>query len=150
MTYGQGVQAYAQTQVATTTNQKELIIMAYDGVLRFLNQAKEHMDNQEIEAKYNALSRARAIIQELASTLNMDAGGEIARNLWNLYLFFMEKISEANLTNQAEHIDGIIPSIKELRDAWSNMELPEDDAEIQAINRRVPSAQETHRVSITG
>jgi len=150
MTYGHGVQAYAQTQVATTTNQKELIIMAYDGILRFLNQAKEHMDNQEIESKYNALSRARAIIQELASTLNMDAGGEIARNLWNLYLFFMEKISEANLTNQTEHIDGIIPSIKELRDAWAKMELPEDDAEIQAINRRVPSAQETHRVSITG
>lgn len=150
MTYGQGMQAYAQTQVSTTTNQKELIIMAYDGVLRFLTQAKEHMQKKEIEPKYNALCKARAIIQELASTLNMEAGGEIARNLWNLYLFFMEKISEANLTNKIEHIDGIMPSIKELRDAWAAIEIPDNDAKVQALNRRVPNVEDTHRVSITG
>jgi flagellar protein FliS len=136
--------------VSTTTNQQQLIVMAYDGILRFLSQAKEHIERQEIEAKYNMLFKARAVVEELASTLNPESGGEIARNLWNLYVFFMQKIGEANLTNDPAHIDGILPAVKELRDAWAEMEIPEDDVQAQALNRRVPTREEAQRVSITG
>ena len=150
MTYGPGAQAYTQTQVSTTTSQKELIVMAYDGVLRFLNQAKEHIARGEIEAKYNALTRARDIVEELAGTLNMEAGGQIAGNLWNLYVFFMQKMGEANITGDASHIDSILPAIQELRDAWAQMEIPDDDSQAKALDRRVPAADQAHRVSITG
>ena len=150
MIYGRGAQAYTQTQVATTTNQQQLIVMAYDGILRFLLKAKEHMACGEIEDKHNTLVRARAIVEELASTLNMEDGGVIAENLWNLYAFFMRKISEANITGDASHIDDIYLSIKELRDGWSEMEVPQDDAQAQALNRRVPPTADNHRVSITG
>lgn len=149
MTHGRGVHAYAQTQV-TTTNQQQLIVMAYDGVLRFLGEAKDHMATKEVEAKYLALFKARAILEELAATLNTEKGGEIARNLWNLYMFFMRKIGEANLVNDPTLIDGILPSIRELRDAWVQMQIPEGDAQAQAQNRRVPSPEIAHRVSITG
>lgn len=150
MTYGPGVHAYTQTQVTTATNQKQLIVMAYDGILQFLNRAKESMARKEVEATHIALTKARALVEELASTLNMDAGGEIARNLWNLYLFFMQKITEANLTKDPSHIDGIVPAIAELRDAWASLEIAKDDVKTQAINRRVPAAEETHRLSVAG
>jgi len=150
MTYGRGAQAYTQTQVATTTNQQQLIVMAYDGILRFLSQAKENMARGEIEDRHNSLVRARAVVEELASTLNMEDGGEIAENLWNLYAFFMRRISEANLTGDPQCIDDIYPAVKELRDGWAEMEVPQDDAKAQALNRRVPPAADNHRVSITG
>ena len=150
MTYGTGAAAYTRTQVATTTSQKELIVMAYDGVLRFLNQAVEHMRNREVEQKHLKLTKARAVIQELASTLNMEEGGEIARNLWNLYVFFMQKITEANLTNDPSHIEGILPAIQTLRDAWAEMEVPEDDAQARALDRRVPLTEEGARLNVTG
>ncbi len=151
MTYtGNGVQVYAQTQVSTTPSQQQLIVMAYDGILRFLDKGLKHLEAREFEAKHEALTRARDIIRELACTLNMEEGGEIARNLWNLYCFFMRKISETNLTNDPSHVTGIVPSIQELRSAWAELEIPEDDARAQAINRRVPAPQETGRLSVTG
>lgn len=150
MTYGRGAQAYTQTQVSTTTSQKQLIVMAYDGILRFLNRAVESMAHREIEAAEKDLVRARAVVEELAGTLNMDEGGIIARNLWNLYIFFMQKITEANLTKDPAHVEGILPSLKELRDGWAQMEMPAGDAQAQLLDRRVAPADVHHRVSITG
>lgn len=150
MTYGRGAQAYTQTQVATTTSQKQLIVMAYDGILRFLNRAVESMARQEIEAAHNDLVRARAVVEELAGTLNMDQGGIIARNLWNLYIFFMQKITEANLTKDPAHVDAILPIIRDLRDGWAQMEVPAGDAQTQSLDRRVAPADVHHRMSITG
>ncbi len=150
MTNRNSVEAYTKTQISTTMSQKQLIVMAYDGILRFLNQALEHMRNGEIEPKYEKLQKARAVIQELASTLNLEEGGEIARNLWNLYVFFMQKITEANLTNDPAHVEGILPAIQALRDAWAEMEVPEDDARAQALDRRVPLTEEGTRLSVTG
>ncbi|MDF1555044.1 MAG: flagellar export chaperone FliS [Deferrisomatales bacterium] len=148
--YSTGAQAYTHTQVATTTNQQHLIVMAYDGIIRFLGRAKDQMAEGEIEATHNSLVKARAVIEELASTLNMEQGGKIAENLWNLYVFFMQKITEANYRKAPGPIDDILPSIQELRSAWAELEISEDDAETRALNHRVPRAEDTYRVSITG
>ena len=142
--------AYAQTQTATVTSQKQLIVMAYDGVNQFLRRAKEHLGRGEIAEKIQCFEKARAIVEELAATLNMERGGEIATNLWNLYIFFMQKITEANMTNDMAHVDAILPTLKTLRDAWAEMEVPKDDAAAQALNRRMPAPEEDHRLSITG
>jgi flagellar protein FliS len=150
MTHDHGIGAYARTQVTTSTNQRELIVFAYDGILRFLNQAKAHMVAREIEATHNDLVKARAIVEELAGTLNMEAGGEVARNLWSLYLVFMQKITEANFTKDVKHIDSIVPALTELREAWASLEMPKDDPKIQALNRRVPPPENAHRLSVSG
>ena len=150
MTYGPNVQAYTDTQVSTSTNQKQLIVMAYDGIIRFLGRAKDQMAEREIEATHINLVKARAVIEELASTLNKEQGGEIAENLWNLYLFFMQKITEANFKKEPGPIDDILPPLLELRSAWAGLEIPDDDAKTQALNQRVPTAEENHRICITG
>lgn len=150
MTYGRGAQAYTQTQVSTTASQQQLIVMAYDGILRFLARAKERMREREIEATEQDLVRARAVVEELAGTLNMKAGGEIARNLWNLYIYFTQKITEANLTKTPGPVDEIVPILRDLRDGWAKLEVPKDDAQAQALNRRLPTADEAHRLTVTG
>lgn len=150
MTYGRGAQAYTQTQVATTTSQKQLIVMAYDGILRFLNRAVESMGRKEVEAAEKDLVRARAVVEELAGTLNVREGGVIAQNLWNLYIFFMQKITEANLTKDPAHVEAILHPLKELRDGWAQMEVPAGDAQTRLLDRRVAPADVHHRMSITG
>lgn len=145
MTQGrQGANAYAKTQVTTTTSQQELIVMAYDGILKFLRQGREHLINREFEQKHIYLCKAKSIIEELASTLNMEKGGEIASTLWNLYLFFLQRITEANIANDASKIDEIVPSIEELREGWAQMVVPKDDAEMQALNRRAAVDHSSH------
>jgi len=144
-----GVNAYAKTKVSTTTNQQDLIVMAYDGILKFLKMGREHLLANEFEQKYNNLCKARAIIEELASTLNMDKGGEIAKNLWNLYLHFMSRITEANIRHVVAPLDEIIPIIEDLRDGWAKMEVSKEDAEMQALNRRAAISPSSH-LNFTG
>lgn len=158
MTYGQGnrqgaqkgVGAYTKTQVSTTATQQELIVMAYEGIIRFLMQAKQHMADGDFEQKHTYICKARAVIEELASTLNRDEGGEIAANLWNLYMFFLQKITEANFKNDPKPIDEILPSIQDLRDGWAQMEIPKDDVRTQQLNKRQPAEDAVGRVTITG
>ncbi|MHB8763959.1 MAG: flagellar export chaperone FliS [Deferrisomatales bacterium] len=150
MTYGRGAQAYTQTQVSTTTNQQRLIVMAYDGILKFLSQAKVHLANGELEAAETQWGRARAVVEELAGSLNQEAGGQIARNLWNLYVFFAQKITEANLRKLSAPADEIVPVVRKLRDAWVQLEVPADDAQAQALNRRMPGPEQAHSLSVTG
>jgi flagellar protein FliS len=150
MTHGYGANAYTKTQTTTVTSQKQLIVMAYDGVIRFLGRAREHLARGEITEKIQYFEKARAVVEELAATLNLEKGGEIAANLWNLYVFLMQKITEANMTNDMALVDAILPTLKTLRDAWAEMEVPKDDAAAQALNRRMPAPEEDHRLSIAG
>ncbi|MBI5016509.1 MAG: flagellar export chaperone FliS [Deltaproteobacteria bacterium] len=149
MIHGYGVNAYAKTQTSAVTSQKQLIVLAYDGVIQFLRRAREHLGRGEIPEKIQCFEKARAVVEELAATLNLEKGGEIAANLWNLYIFFMRKITEANMTNDMAHVDGILPTLKTLRDAWAEMEVPLDD-DAQALNRRMPAPEDDHRLSIAG
>lgn len=150
MIYGQGARAYAQTQTLAVTSQKQLIVMAYEGVIRFLTRAKEHLAKGEVPEKIQCFERARAVVEELAATLNLEQGGQIAKNLWNLYIFCIQRITEANMTNDMGRVDEILPILKTLRDAWAEMEVPKDDAAAQALNRRMPPPEEAHRLSIAG
>ena len=76
-------QAYIQTKVGTT-DQGQLLLLLYDGALRFLQQAREKMLAKDYAGKGVYISKALDIIGELSSSLNMEKGGELATNLNNL------------------------------------------------------------------
>ena len=72
--------AYLQTQVGTT-GQGEIVVMLFDGALRFLAQARDKMQAKDYAGKGQLISRALDIVNELDSSLNMEVGGELAKNL---------------------------------------------------------------------
>ena len=76
-------QAYFQTNVATT-DQGQLLLMLYDGALKYLHQARDKMLANDFAAKGMLISRVIDIVNELAASLNMDKGGSLAVNLNNL------------------------------------------------------------------
>ncbi len=72
-------------------------------------------------AIHNNLRRAVEIIRELNSSLDLEAGGQLADTLRNLYCFFERRLIESNRTKSRKGIDEVIPMLKELRDAWFQM-----------------------------
>ena len=68
-----GAQAYYQTQVQSQSP-LELVVMLYDGAIRFLNVAADGTRRQDLKAKREGMSRALAIISELQNTLNLQGG----------------------------------------------------------------------------
>ena len=114
---------YRQTQVGTA-GPLELIIMMYDGAIRFCNQAKKAIEEKNYNEANHFLQRVQAIIDELNYSLNMDAG-EIATNLRNLYDFITTKLVEANVKKDIVTIDQVVNLLTELRSSWAELQSPQ-------------------------
>ena len=115
---------YKQTQI-TTANQGKLIVMLYDGAIKFLNIALDNMSPRTYDVVNTNIIKAQDIITELLLSLNMDEGGEISQNLFNLYMYFKRQLLEANMKKDTEIINHIIKLLKELRDAWDQISANE-------------------------
>ena len=115
-TYSQN-SAYRKTQIETASPEA-LILMLYDGALKFIGQAEIAFEDNDIEMISNKLLRIQAIFTELLTSLDKDKGGEIAVNLERLYIFFLEQLGEANIKKDPKPMLEIKPLIVELRDTW--------------------------------
>lgn len=115
-------QAYSKAAVHTTVDAAsphQLILMLFDGVLRQVRLAKNHMVKGEIAAKAQCISRAIEIIsQGLRGSLNPEAGGEIAANLGALYDYCEQRLMQANARNQVELLDEVVGLIERVRSGW--------------------------------
>ena len=124
-------------QIATQTAPPgQLVLMLFDGALRSLDRALLGFNCAEVgernAAIHNNLQRAIDIIRELNGSLDLEAGGQLADTLRNLYAFFERRLLESNLKKSRKGIDEVVPMLKQLRDAWFNMlngEIPAATAE---------------------
>ncbi|MBE7414788.1 MAG: flagellar export chaperone FliS [Deltaproteobacteria bacterium] len=107
-----------QTVQVMTADKVSLIIMLYDGILRFNKLAQMAIGNNDIGGRGRYLNRSLAIIGELTTALDGDEGGEIAANLARLYEFCTIAITEANLRNDASRIEPVNRVISELKAGW--------------------------------
>jgi len=103
MTPRSAVQQYQQTQF-TTSDRGQILLLMFDGGLRFLARARSGLEAGDLEQFGHNLGRAQAVIAELLHTLDHKAGGEIARNLDRLYRFMLGHLTEANLNKSAKHV----------------------------------------------
>lgn len=125
---------YKQTEI-NTANQGKLIVMLYDGAIKFLNIALENMELKTYDIVNSNIIKAQDIITELLLALNMKDGGEISMNLFNLYLYFKKRLIEANVQKNSDLIKEVVNHLKTLRETWdkiSSREFPTDPVKIGA------------------
>lgn len=116
--YGQAQNAYAaykQNDVLTASSGK-LLIMLYDGAIKFLRFSKVAIDEENIESRNKYICKAQDIISELMATLNMDY--EISHSLFALYEYMKYRLVEANIKKDKEIIDEVLGMLTELRETW--------------------------------
>jgi flagellar protein FliS len=111
------IKAYQENAV-TTQSRGRLIVMLYDGAIKFLEQAIREIDKQDWIAKGRYINRAVAIVDELDLSLDMEPGGEIAMNLRKLYDFLRRHLNQANLHRDPARIREAVTILKELNEAW--------------------------------
>ena len=112
--------AYKKASV-NTLDQTKLIIMLYDGAIKNGSFAVEHMKSGQIEKVHDCLIKTKNIVTELMATLNMDRGGDIAKNLQSLYSYMFSQLIEANMNKKTEPVVIVIDLLKELRAAWTQI-----------------------------
>ena len=124
MTYAQGskaIQQYgsvaAHTGVETATPHR-LIQMLMEGALEKMAMAKGHMLQGNIADKGANISWAISIIEGMRSSLDMEAGGDIASNLNDLYDYMERRLVEANMRNDVKILDEVIGLLREIKAGW--------------------------------
>jgi flagellar secretion chaperone FliS len=116
--FARGAEAYRQTMVQSRSP-LELVVMLYDGALRFLKETEDAMRRGDLIAKRDALSKSFAILSELQSTLNVDQGGTTAASLDSLYVYMITRLTEANIQKNPAPVQEVITLLTGLRDAWA-------------------------------
>jgi flagellar protein FliS len=112
-----GHDRYLETAVETASPAR-LIVMLYDGAIRFINEAAHAMRQRDYEAQNAKLQRAQKILAELISSLDFDKGGEIAENLFRLYTYMYNQLVEANINDNLDRLQHVVQLLSELREAW--------------------------------
>jgi len=112
-----GVEVYKEHAVGTQSKGR-LIVMLYEGAIKFLNLAIKEIEAGDYAAKGRHIVKAQDIINELNAVLDMDAGGEIAVNLRQLYHFMARRLSEANAKKDPQMIREVIKLMEELNQGW--------------------------------
>jgi flagellar protein FliS len=111
--------AYKQQSIMTATPGR-LVVMLYDGAIRFLFQAAAAMRESVGATALERLDRGEAIIDHLIATLDMSAG-QIAERLEGIYVFSKRLLMEARLEKDAGKIDLVRGYLSELRESWAQI-----------------------------
>ena len=99
-------------------NSHRLIQMLLEGALEKIAKAKGNMARKEISSKGENLGLAITIVGTLQSSLDMEKGGEIAKNLEALYDYMSRCLLEANINNDTGKLNEVTSLLKEVKGAW--------------------------------
>ena len=122
----QGYARAYRTNAVLTASPGQLVLMLYDGILTALAKAKDALERPEndirrLEVINQQLLKAQAIISELQSGLNFEAGGEVAKTLNRVYDYYNRRLFEANMRKQVAPVVEVEKMIGELRSGWAEM-----------------------------
>ncbi len=119
------INAYNKIDIESGVNAADphkLILMLYQGALLATISAKNQILRKEIAAKGVSISKAITIIDGgLKACLDMEAGGELAQNLFSLYGYMSQHLLTANLNNDTGILDEVSQLLTELKGAWESI-----------------------------
>lgn len=102
----------------TGVSNHHLIVTLYEQAIRFLHQAIKDMREGSLISQARNIRKAQRVIDELNSLLDMDAGGDVARNLRAIYNFMIKHLSEAGVECDVDLIQEVIVQLEELNSSW--------------------------------
>ncbi len=97
--------------------------MLYDEAIRRIDEAAGQLDQgtRKLDAVHNAIVKAQDCITELMVSLDFQKGGELAHNLFSLYVFFNRQLLDANMQKDVSLLHQVRGLLSELRDAWQQI-----------------------------
>jgi flagellar protein FliS len=111
-----------QKSAVNTASPLQLIVMLYDGALKFMEAGRHAMANGDLNRQNSSLQQAQRIVLELMACLDTQQGGEIAKNLMGLYTYVLEELVKGNVTDDPECVARSIRVFSELRESWNQVE----------------------------
>lgn len=113
-----GYAQYQQNQL-TTASPAKLLLMAYDGAIRFCRIGGEKMRECKLDEQNTNINKAIAVVCELLSTLKEEHNPPLVARLRSLYTYVIEKLAHANLNQDEAALNEATKILTDLREAWA-------------------------------
>jgi flagellar protein FliS len=124
---GEAQNAYLESRIAGATP-VELIAILYQAAQTSLRDARRHLESGDIPQRAREISRCMEILTELRGSLDIDAGGGLARRLASLYDYMLGRLLDANVRQQAEPLCEVTALLATLGEAWQAVATPSEPA----------------------
>lgn len=95
-----------------------LVVALYDNAVKSLHRARRAMEANNIEQRTQWLNHTLSIITHLQGTLDMEAGGEVARTLMQFYTYASARVLDISLTKSTDKLVELASQFASLREAW--------------------------------
>lgn len=117
MSQQQTLSRYQENQILNASRE-HLLLLTYDGLLRFLSRAERGLETQDYAEKHLGFGRAQTLLLELHRTLDFSASPELAGNLARVYSYLMAELAQADANDDIERLRRARGLVAELREAW--------------------------------
>lgn len=115
-----GIRCYQRTAVSTISPEK-LVVMLYEGLIRYLQQARIAIEAGRHADKARHLNNAQAVVIELRNSLDHEIGGTIAANLESLYNYIFQECMNALIASDVRPVDNCLRVLAPLLNAWQRI-----------------------------
>lgn len=115
--YSKQANIYRQNQIETATPE-EILIMLYEGAIRFLVVAKKGVAENDMQKCHENVLRSQHIIREFMDSLDMEIGGEMALNLYRLYEYLHYRLIQFNIKKDVAMADEVLDHLRSLKTTW--------------------------------
>jgi flagellar secretion chaperone FliS len=112
-------QATPQTLRGPDAPQGDVLLLLYDGAIRFVNLAKDQIKANNRSAKEVSLAKAYAIINEFINSLDRNRAPDLCENLTQIYEFMLVKLTEANANMDPAPLDIVLGYLTDMRGTWA-------------------------------
>lgn len=96
-----------------------LVLTLFDAILSRLNTARSCIEQGAIARKASLLHSSVTLLGELRGSLDLNKGGELARNLSDLYEYMVRRVLHANVSNDTGALGEVLSLLGEIREAWA-------------------------------
>ena len=116
MSYGLG--AYKKTSVETASKE-QILLMLYQAAIKNCKKAMDAIDQKNIAKKGEYIGKMQDIVVELSNSLDLEVGGEVARELSSLYDYILYASTQANIKIDKAQLEGCLRVLNTLYDGWT-------------------------------
>lgn len=113
-------QKYKQTAILSATRE-QILLMLYEGAIKFTKLAVQAIDENKIAERGQNILKAYDIVAELQVSLDHSVGGDLPKQLDQLYVFILEQYTKANIKGDKESLLSCIKILENLYDGWKQI-----------------------------
>ena len=110
-------QKYKKASFESASREK-LLLMMYEGAIRYVKRAMKAIDENNIAERGMNIGFAYDVIMELNNTLDHEVGGEVSKNLEQLYMFLTDQLIKANIKADKDKLEDVLKILETLYDGW--------------------------------